>query len=84
VADGRSPHHLREAARRVLPVPDISDVLEPDGFRTSAEFAEALLAEAHVALTAGEGSTRPASSASRTRPRWNGCAKASTRIHDSS
>ena len=34
---------------------DISALLSPDGIRTSAEFAERLLHEAHVALTAGEG-----------------------------
>ena len=31
--------------------PDISALLSPDGIRTSAEFAEPLLDEAHVALT---------------------------------
>lgn len=39
--------------------PDISDLLSPDGIRTSAGFAEALLAEAHVALTAGEAFDAP-------------------------
>jgi aspartate aminotransferase len=38
---------------------DISDVLSPDGIRTSAEFAQALLDEAHVALTAGEAFDAP-------------------------
>jgi aspartate aminotransferase len=38
---------------------DISALLSPDGIRTSAEFAERLLQEAHVALTAGEGFEAP-------------------------
>ena len=38
---------------------DISALLSPDGIRTSAEFAERLLHEAHVALTAGEGFEAP-------------------------
>jgi aspartate aminotransferase len=38
---------------------DISALLSPEGIRTSAEFAERLLQEAHVALTAGEGFEAP-------------------------
>ncbi len=38
---------------------DISALLTPDGVRTSAEFAERLLHEAHVALTAGEAFEAP-------------------------
>lgn len=38
---------------------DISALLSPDGIRTSAEFAERLLHEAHVALTAGEAFEAP-------------------------
>jgi aspartate aminotransferase len=38
---------------------DISGLLSPDGVRTSAEFAQALLDEAHVALTAGEAFDAP-------------------------
>jgi len=38
---------------------DISALLSPDGIRTSAEFAERLLHEGHVALTAGEGFDAP-------------------------
>jgi aspartate aminotransferase len=38
---------------------DISALLSPDGIRTSGEFAERLLQEAHVALTAGEGFEAP-------------------------
>ena len=34
--------------------PDVSGLLSPDGIRTSAELAERLLADVHVALTAGE------------------------------
>jgi aspartate aminotransferase len=39
--------------------PYIADVLEATGFLSSAAFAEALLAEAHVAVTAGEGFDAP-------------------------
>jgi aspartate aminotransferase len=39
--------------------PYVADVLEPTGVRTTTEFAEALLAEAYVALTAGEGFDAP-------------------------
>ena len=39
--------------------PYVADVLGPSGVRTTAEFAEALLAESHVALTAGEGFDAP-------------------------
>lgn len=38
---------------------DISDLLSPDGIRTSAAFAEALLSDVHVALTAGEAFDAP-------------------------
>jgi aspartate aminotransferase len=38
---------------------DISALLTPDGIRTSAEFAERLLHEAHVALTPGEAFESP-------------------------
>jgi aspartate aminotransferase len=38
---------------------DVSGVLSPDGIRTSAEFAERLLSEARVALTAGEAFDAP-------------------------
>ena len=59
VADGGSAVHLRQAARGVLPVPVRRRALAPAGVRTTAEFAEALLNEAHVALTAGEGFDAP-------------------------
>ena len=39
--------------------PYIADVLEATGLLSSAAFAEALLAEAHVAVTAGEGFDAP-------------------------
>ena len=39
--------------------PYCADALEPAGVRTTAEFAEALLHEAHVAVTAGEGFDAP-------------------------
>ncbi|HEY6360274.1 MAG TPA: pyridoxal phosphate-dependent aminotransferase [Vicinamibacterales bacterium] len=39
--------------------PDISGLLSPEGLKTSADFAEALLEKAHVAVTAGEGFDAP-------------------------
>ena len=39
--------------------PDISDLLSPDGLRTSAQFAEALLEQARVAVTPGEAFDAP-------------------------
>jgi aspartate aminotransferase len=39
--------------------PDISGLLSPDGLRTSAEFAEALIQKEHVAVTAGEAFDAP-------------------------
>jgi aspartate aminotransferase len=39
--------------------PNAVDALAPAGVRTTAEFAEALLEEAHVAVTAGEGFDAP-------------------------
>ena len=40
-------------------LPDISELLSPHGIRTSAQFAQALLDEAHVAVTPGEGFDAP-------------------------
>ncbi len=39
--------------------PYAADALEPAGVRTTAEFAEQLLQQSHVALTAGEGFDAP-------------------------
>ncbi len=39
--------------------PDISDFLSPGGFRTSADFTDALLAEEHVVTTPGEAFDTP-------------------------
>ena len=39
--------------------PDISGVLSPDGLRTSADLAHALLTDAHVAVTPGEAFDAP-------------------------
>jgi aspartate aminotransferase len=39
--------------------PDVSEFLSPDGIRTSAELATALLSEARVALTPGEAFDAP-------------------------
>jgi aspartate aminotransferase len=39
--------------------PSIAEFLSPDGLRTSAEFADALLAEEHVVVTAGEAFDTP-------------------------
>ncbi len=38
---------------------DISDLLSPDGLRTSADFCQALLEDRHVVLTAGEAFDAP-------------------------
>jgi aspartate aminotransferase len=38
---------------------DISDLLSPDGIRTSAEFAQQLLDQVHVAVTPGEAFDAP-------------------------
>jgi aspartate aminotransferase len=38
---------------------DVSDVLSPDGFRTSLDFADALLQESRVAVTPGEAFDAP-------------------------
>ena len=40
-------------------LPDISDLLSPNGIRTSAQFAQALLDEARVAVTPGEAFDAP-------------------------
>ena len=39
--------------------PDVSELLSPDGLRTSGELVQALLTEAHVALTPGEAFDAP-------------------------
>ena len=39
--------------------PDVSELLSPDGLRTSAAFAQALLRHAHVAVTPGEAFDAP-------------------------
>ncbi len=39
--------------------PDVSELLSPDGLRTSAQFVQALLTEAHVAVTPGEAFDAP-------------------------
>jgi aspartate aminotransferase len=39
--------------------PRITNLLSPDGIRTSAEFAQMLLDDAHVAVTSGEGFEAP-------------------------
>jgi aspartate aminotransferase len=39
--------------------PDVSEILSPDGFRTSADLAAALLSDTHVALTPGEAFDAP-------------------------
>jgi aspartate aminotransferase len=40
-------------------LPDITDLLSPSGIRTSAQFAQALLEEQHVAVTPGEAFDAP-------------------------
>jgi aspartate aminotransferase len=39
--------------------PDISGLLSPDGVKTSADFAQALLEKEHVVVTPGEGFDAP-------------------------
>jgi aspartate aminotransferase len=39
--------------------PDVSELLSPDGLRTSAQLVQALLTEAHVAVTPGEAFDAP-------------------------
>ncbi len=39
--------------------PDISGLLSPDGLRTSADFAQALLEKEHVVVTPGEAFDAP-------------------------
>ena len=39
--------------------PDVSELLSPDGMRTSAQLVQALLTDAHVALTPGEAFDAP-------------------------
>ena len=60
VAGGGAAHPHRQAGRRVLPVPGrLSDFLSPDGIRTTAELAQALLDDARVAVTPGEAFDAP-------------------------
>jgi aspartate aminotransferase len=50
---------LRKPAGAFYMFPDVSDFLSPDGFRTSADLATALLNDAHVAVTPGEAFDAP-------------------------
>ena len=50
---------LRKPAGAFYMFPDVSEFLSPDGYRTSAELATALLNDAHVALTPGEAFDAP-------------------------
>ena len=50
---------LKKPAGAFYLFPDVSEFLSPDGVRTSAELAAALLAESHVALTPGEAFDAP-------------------------
>jgi aspartate aminotransferase len=50
---------LKKPAGAFYLFPDVSDYLSPDGFRTSAELATALLNDAHVAITPGEAFDAP-------------------------
>src|SRR5258708_29195334 len=45
---------LQKPAGAFYMFPDVTEFLSPDGYRTSADLATALLNEAHVALTPGE------------------------------
>ena len=59
VAHGGSADRVLEPAGAFYLFLDISELLSPDGIRTSAEFAARLLEENHVALTAGEAFDAP-------------------------
>jgi aspartate aminotransferase len=50
---------LRKPAGAFYMFPDVGEFLSPDGYRTSAELAAALLNDAHVALTPGEAFDAP-------------------------
>jgi aspartate aminotransferase len=50
---------LKKPAGAFYLFPDVSEYLTPDGFRTSAELATALLNDAHVAITPGEAFDAP-------------------------
>jgi aspartate aminotransferase len=50
---------LQKPAGAFYLFPDASEFLSPDGLRTSAELAQALLDEAHVAVTPGEAFDSP-------------------------
>ncbi len=50
---------LQKPAGAFYMFPDVSEFLSPDGYRTSADLATALLNEAHVALTPGEAFDAP-------------------------
>ncbi len=50
---------LQKPAGAFYLFPDASEFLSPDGIRTSAELAQALLDEAHVAVTPGEAFDSP-------------------------
>jgi aspartate aminotransferase len=56
-ADGRL-HCVKPGGAFYL-FPDITECLSPDGVRTSADFATALLEQAHVAVTPGEAFDAP-------------------------
>jgi aspartate aminotransferase len=56
-ADGRWPCATPAGAFYLFP--DVSDLLSPDGIRTSAELAQRLLDDARVAVTAGEAFDAP-------------------------
>jgi aspartate aminotransferase len=56
-ADARLTVHKPSGAFYLFP--DVSDLLSPDGIRTSAELAQALLDEARVAVTPGEAFDAP-------------------------
>jgi aspartate aminotransferase len=50
---------LKKPAGAFYLFPDVSEFLSPEGFRTSAELAAALLNDSHVALTPGEAFDAP-------------------------
>ena len=58
LADGEPGHQVREAERRVLPVPGHLRAARRRRCTTSADFAQALLEKEHVVVTPGEGVRR--------------------------
>lgn len=57
--DGDARFRVTRPAGAFYLFPDVSELLSPDGMRTSADFVQALLRDAHVAVTPGEAFDAP-------------------------